>query len=355
MKVNGLGVAIYVAEKVDAVIDAYELYEAARSQDALLNVLAKISELAAGVAVGFLTDRAIVEFQSSRLDRVFDSLHGDQFPEGNATPHLKYIADQRVIRQVGAYGGGKASDELIETLRNYVIENRSLEWLFDLFTGNSLSADVNKHFRQSQITLSPLVFDLDGDGIEITQQSGGAITFDHNADGIRTASAWAAADDGLLAFDRDGNGTIDSGRELFGNNTVLANGQLAADGYAALRELDSNADGVLNAADAAYTQLRIWRDLDQDGNSDAGELQLLDQVGVTQINLTKNAYSQTLADGTRLDGLGQFTLNGQTRTYTDAWFAENPFYREFTQSIEVSEAVAALPGMRGSGAVRYLQ
>jgi hypothetical protein len=151
-----------------------------------------------------------------------------------------------------------------------------------------------------------------------------------------------------------GNGLIDSGRELFGNNTQLANGQLAADGYAALRELDSNADGVLNASDAAYTQLRIWRDLDQDAHSDTGELLSLEEAGISQINLTKNSYSQTLADGTRLDGLGQFTLNGQTRTYTDAWFAENPFYREFTQSIEVSEAVAALPSMRGSGAVRDL-
>jgi Ca2+-binding RTX toxin-like protein len=226
------------------------------------------------------------------------------------------------------------------------------EAAFDIW---GIDPTVNTHFRQSQITVSPLMFDLDGDGIEITQQSAGQITFDHNADGIATSTAWASSDDGLLAFDRDGNGTIDSGRELFGNNTQLANGQNAADGYAALRELDSNADGVINASDAAYAQLRIWRDLDQDTHSDSGELQSLEEAGITQINLTKTAHSQTLADGTRLDGLGSFTLNGQTRNYTDAWFAENPFYREFTEAIELSEAVAALPNIKGSGAVRDLQ
>ena len=75
---------------------------------------------------------------------------------------------------------------------------------------------------------------------------------------------------------------------------------------------------------------------------------------MSQIGLSKAAFSQTLADGTRLDGLGSFTVDGQTRSYTDAWFAENPFYREFANDIELTEDVVALPGMKGSGAVRNL-
>jgi Ca2+-binding RTX toxin-like protein len=217
-----------------------------------------------------------------------------------------------------------------------------------------IESSVQTHFRTSQLSGSPLILDLDGDGIEITQHTG-AITFDHDANGIETGTAWAGADDGLLVLDRDGNGDIDSGRELFGNNTLLANGQKAADGYAALRELDANADGVLDASDAAFANLRVWRDLDQDGNSDAGELFSLAELGVSQIGLSKTPFSQTLADGTRLDGTGSFVINGQTRSYTDAWFAENPFYREFATAIELSAEVAALPGMKGSGAVRDLQ
>jgi len=213
---------------------------------------------------------------------------------------------------------------------------------------------TNTQFTNSKKNSSPLILDLDGDGIEITPLSG-AITFDHDADGVRTGTAWAASDDGLLVLDLDGNGLIDSGRELFGNNTVLANGQKAADGYAALRALDANADSAVNAADAQFAALRVWRDLDQDGVSDAGELQSLEAAGITQINLAKTAFTQTLADGARLDGQGSFVLNGQTQTYTDAWFAENPFYREFATSIESSASVAVLPNMQGSGAVRDLR
>src|SRR5690606_31526581 len=115
----------------------------------------------------------------------------------------------------------------------------------------------------------------------------------------------------------------------------------AADGYTALRDLDKNASGAIDAADAAFAQLRVWRDLDQDGSTDAGELQSLQDAGITQIGLSKAAFSQTLVDGTRLDGKGSFVVNGEARTYTDAWLAENPFYRTFAQSMEPSEEVAA--------------
>lgn len=218
----------------------------------------------------------------------------------------------------------------------------------------AMSSGTNAPFISSRKNSSPLILDLDGDGIEITPLSG-AITFDHDADGVRTGTAWAGADDGLLVLDLDGNGLIDSGRELFGNNTLLVNGQKAADGYAALRALDANADGLIDAVDAQFAALRVWRDRDQDGVSDTGELQSLEAAGVTQIGLTKAAFTQTLADGTRLDGQASFTLNGQTRTYTDAWFAENPFYREFTTSLDASDSVTALPDMRGSGGVRDLR
>jgi hypothetical protein len=207
---------------------------------------------------------------------------------------------------------------------------------------------INRNYTNSQRSASPIMLDLDGDGLEITQFSGGSITFDHNADGVRTGTAWVGRDDGLLVWDRDGNGAIDSGRELFGNNTLLANGQTAADGWAALRDLDLNGDGVLDLADAAFAELRVWRDLDQDGTSDEGELFTLEALGITQIGLNKTNSTQTLADGTRLDGTGYFTINGQTQQYTDAWFAENPFYRQFATSIEVSEEVQIFPAFLGA-------
>jgi Ca2+-binding RTX toxin-like protein len=219
-----------------------------------------------------------------------------------------------------------------------------------------ISPQTGLKFKGSQRSSSPLILDLDGDGIEIAQLSANAgVSFDLDADGIRTRMAWAGADDGFLALDRDGNGTIDTGRELFGDSTVLANGKKAADGYAALADQDSNKDGQLTALDAQFAQLRVWRDLNQDGVSSATELFTLAQLGITQISLAKTASSQTLADGTRLDGSASFTLRGQTRGYTDAWLAEDTFRSQFTTAVRQSDAARALPQMQGSGAVRSLR
>jgi hypothetical protein len=121
----------------------------------------------------------------------------------------------------------------------------------------------------------PLVLDLDGDGIEtvgIFGASGTAspILFDHDANGTRTGTGWVAPDDALLVRDINGNGTIDSGRELFGDNTLLPNGQTATNGFTALAQHDANGDGQVNSQDSIYSQLRVWRDLNQDGVSQAG-------------------------------------------------------------------------------------
>ena len=81
------------------------------------------------------------------------------------------------------------------------------------------------------ITLSsPIILDLDGDGVE-TVYLGNGVHFDHDGNGFAEKTGWAGADDAMLVFDRNGNGLVDDGRELFGNNSVLANGQKAANGF----------------------------------------------------------------------------------------------------------------------------
>lgn len=78
------------------------------------------------------------------------------------------------------------------------------------------------------------------------------------------------------------------------------------DGFATLADLDANHDGVVNASDAAFSQLRVWRDLDQDGVSDAGELLTLSSLGIAGLNVASTSHSQTLANGNELADLGTF-------------------------------------------------
>lgn len=121
----------------------------------------------------------------------------------------------------------------------------------------------------------PLVLDLDGDGIELTSVDNRLVRFDVDGDGFREATGWVQSDDGLLVLDHNGDGLINDISELFGNQTTS--------GFVALRGIDDNADGFIDTADANYSRLQVWRDLDSDGRSDGNELFTLDELGISRI------------------------------------------------------------------------
>ncbi len=196
----------------------------------------------------------------------------------------------------------------------------------------------------------PLTLDLDGDGIEtralvnpdtLTSTSGTSpVYFDYDGNGTRVNTAWISPDDGLLVFDRNGNGIIDDASELFSDYTLLESGYKAANGYAALKQEDTNYDGVVNNLDANWNNLRIWKDLNTDGISQSDELLTMEQAGITGLNTnaTNNQYTFTKSDGT-------------TNTMADVNLDVDTFRQQFTSAIAVSPDVEALPDMQGSGLV----
>ncbi len=222
-----------------------------------------------------------------------------------------------------------------------------------------MSNAINTAFHAARAwsaPVDPLMLDLDGDGLELKSASG-SILFDHDADGIRTGTGWIGSDDGILVRDLNGNGAIDSGRELFGVDTLKSNGQKAVNGFDALRDLDSNADGNFTAADAAWRSVKVWRDLDQDGVSDAGELFTLEQLGISRIGVVGAAtggQAGTTINGNFVAQSATFTKDGQTKTVGAVDLENNTFYREFTDTIELTAQAKALPRMQGSGRARDL-
>ncbi len=238
------------------------------------------------------------------------------------------------------------------------------ESIFDYWLGDDISSDVNVDFLSALNFVQrsdPLALDLDGDGIETVSANTG-ITFDFNGDGLKTGTGWVKGDDGLLVLDRNGNGAIDNGGELFGVDTVKSNGQKATDGFDALRDLDSNGDGVFNAEDAEFSKVRVWQDANQDGVAQAGELKTLAQHDITAINLDSTATDQA-SNGNVISAVGSFVrgdgtsgaINGNQSLAANLDLASNPFYREYTDKQEPTTETAALPDMRGSGAVRDLR
>ena len=156
--------------------------------------------------------------------------------------------------------------------------------------------------------IDPLTLDLDGDGIEtLGVNADNHVLFDHDGDGAKHGTGWVSSDDAMLVLDRNNNGTIDNGRELFGDNTQLANGRFAADGFEALADIDNNGDGNINADDTQFANLRLWRDLNQDGVSQANELFTLSDYNIVSLNVAKVENTTTLANGNQIADLGTFT------------------------------------------------
>jgi Ca2+-binding RTX toxin-like protein len=131
----------------------------------------------------------------------------------------------------------------------------------------------------AQNHLSPLVLDLDGDGVatDLTHAyDGGRVFFDIDADGFAERVGWVNPDDGLLAMDVNGNGRIDDITELYGDDQMPA--------FQKLRLLDANDDNRIDANDAAFTALRIWQDANQDGITQDGELKTLASLDIQSIS-----------------------------------------------------------------------
>jgi hypothetical protein len=190
---------------------------------------------------------------------------------------------------------------------------------------------------------SPLVLDLNGDGTHSISVIAGAY-FDHNADGFAEATGWVSAEDGLLVWDRNENGTIDSGRELFGDQTLLQNEQLAANGFAALAEWDGNSDGKIDASDSIWGSLKVWQDVDGDGFSSADELLAMSQAGVLSINLGYSAGSGPDANGNSAWLEGTFTRTDSTSgAMTDYLFEVDTVRTIPEEWVEVSASIQALP------------
>ena len=246
--------------------------------------------------------------------------------------HLKYKFGTKGINP-GEYWGSRSYEECHPSI-------------------SPTTADNYNAGRIGLVRRDPLVLDLDGDGIE-TVGPAANIMFDHDGDGNLNGTGWVKADDGFLVLDRNANGTIDNGSELFGVDTVLSSGQHATDGFNALSDLDTNSDGVFSSADAQFANVRIWRDLNQDGVSQAGELMSLADAGIASINLNATTSGSTQGNGNVVVLTSTYTrTDSTTGTAGSLDFGQDTFNSSFSDYIEPTEETADLPFMYGSGQVR---
>ncbi len=212
-------------------------------------------------------------------------------------------------------------------------------WMVDAFTA----------FAAATVNASPLVLDRDGDGVELVALEDSVVLWDLTGDGVAERTGWVAPDDAFLAIDRDGDGTIGSADELFGTAET--------DGFQILAPYDSDGDGWIDADDAAFANLLLWRDLDQDGLAEEGEMQSLAAAGIVRIEVDPSRVDRENA-GHTISHVAAYeveTADGvERRAIEDVWFRYDPLFTVDRTPYTVDPDVLWLPELRGYGTVGSL-
>ncbi|MEQ2027777.1 hypothetical protein ABLB84_18965 [Xenorhabdus szentirmaii] len=188
---------------------------------------------------------------------------------------------------------------------------------------NAVKEIIEQQIDEFENKETPLVIDLTGDGINTIAENRN-IFFDHDNDGIIESSGWIELNSEFLVWDKNKDGKINNGNELFGNNSILKNGTNADNGFAALADLDDNNDGVFDQNDTLWNSLELWIDYNRDAITDSGELHRLSESGISSINLAykENGFKDINGNVHGLESTANWN-NGNVTKIVDVYFAVN--------------------------------
>ncbi|MCE8556910.1 type I secretion C-terminal target domain-containing protein [Ruegeria pomeroyi] len=245
-----------------------------------------------------------------------------------------------VIDGLGHDLGNIAADFIVDGIKSII--GGIGQGISDFFDG------IANFFQESlQPPRDPLIVDLGANGIKLSSMAESGVFFDMDNDGFAEKTGWLTGEDGFVAIDENNNGIIDNVGELIGDP-----GQ---SGFEELATYDSNNDGQIDSSDAIWSELRIWRDLDEDGQTDAGELQSLAANGIASFGLSFTTVNFTASENLIHEQGSYTTTSGTQRLLVDVWMQTDSVNTYTQGSVPVTAAAGALPNIRGYGTLANLQ
>lgn len=281
-----------------------------RVSEAVLNGFASAS--GAGGSDGALHERlaAILDRMFKLADEALNEAFGfiQDFMQsgGDIGNRIQELYSHLEELDIEGLFGTSGSSQSPATVQHFAARSMEVQMEFEFAQAERIEVREGK-VQQSD----PIVLDLDEDGIELSSYQEGA-RFDIEGTGRQVQTAFVTGGDAFLVLDRNANGRIDSGRELFGDQHGAVNG------FEELRKLDSNQDGVINAADSGFDALQLWKD-NGNGDTEPGELIGLKEAGITSIGLDYINTNKRGAGGNTIAQVGMYRReDGSTGTAADA-------------------------------------
>lgn len=214
-------------------------------------------------------------------------------PSPSPTPLCLDMDNDSYSACYGDCGGTNCDDDCDDTANGYFIHPG---WGYLPNCSGMEDTNCNGIYNDEEcylLEISPIVIDILGNGFDLTDGDNG-VQFDLNNDGTPEQLSWTSSnsDDAWLALDRNGNGTINNGAELFGNFTEQPNPPSGEEknGFLALAEFDKpanggNSDGLITNNDTVFSSLRLWQDINHNGISERTEVFKLRQLGLRKMHL----------------------------------------------------------------------
>lgn len=239
-----------------------------------------------------------------------------------------------------------------------VPKNNTTYRIYDLLQSGSIVADIYWEWKESQPKVENrycqlLAVDLDGKGIDTKDFVEGPY-FDFDGDKFAAKTSWISNDEAFLAIDKDGDGIIISGQELFGDKTLLKNGEEASSGFEVLSEYDSNTDGRISKKDEMFCKMMLWQDKNGDGLSTKDEMYTLDKAGIKEISLETTIINER-GSCVVLVSTADVIYNDETKTT----IGEMDFLVVldaviYTEEVYIDEKIMNMPNVETKGNVKSL-
>ncbi|MBR1635404.1 MAG: hypothetical protein IJ682_10140 [Lachnospiraceae bacterium] len=238
-----------------------------------------IGKIASGSLFG--TGAVASGFQNSILSAVFKRFSSFGMMGGAGLGGFSYnMLSYSETEETGFHADGKA----------YTEDGRTIDFNVNVLMSRSYMEYMNVNIpTMADALCDPLVVNIGSDTADVRDQT---FKFDLDVDGKEDEISMLGKGSGFLALDKNGNGKIDDGSELFGTKS--------GDGFADLREYDSDGNGWIDENDEVFSKLKVWCK-DENGKDILMDLKQAD-IGAIYLGASRTEFSLGGADGYR-DGV----------------------------------------------------